>query len=64
MTTKLTIEEISQLILEYYQSDAKLHQRLGQYFCNKYNVTDSDLFYCPDKSNCISMMVERYSDNK
>jgi hypothetical protein len=63
-TTTLTIEEISNLILEYYRSNENKHLRLGQFFCNKLNITDSDLFYCCDKNKCINMMFLRYSDNK
>ena len=64
ITKTVTIEDISKLILEYYGSKDKDFLRLGQFFCNKLNITDSELFYCRDRNECINMMLSRYSDNK
>ena len=35
-------------------------QRVGQSFCNYFNITDEKLFYETDPAKCFDMIRERY----
>ena len=37
-------------------------QRLGQFFCNKFDVTNSDIFYQENSQLAISDIVLRYTE--
>jgi len=43
----MTSEQLIEFEKEYYQGKYP-NERLGQAFCNKFNVTDSDIFYEED----------------
>lgn len=42
--------------------DKKERVRFGQEFCNRYNITDSELFYEQDDEKAHKMACERYED--
>ena len=35
-------------------------KRFGQTFCNKFNITDSELYYCEDNSKSLDLIFEKY----
>jgi hypothetical protein len=35
--------------------------RLGQAFCNFFNITDAELFYEPDEQQCWDIIYKKYS---
>ena len=45
----MTAQDILDFEKEYNQEKYP-HQRLGQAFCNKFNITDPDIFYEEDYS--------------
>lgn len=34
--------------------------RLGQFFCNKFNITDAELFYCKDENRVWDIIYQKY----
>ncbi len=38
------------------------NQRLGQAFCNKFDLRDHELFYGTHESKTFSIIAERYTD--
>lgn len=42
--------------------DKKERVRFGQEFCNRFNITDSELFYEQDDKKAHRMASERYED--
>ena len=41
----ITYSELNDFRLEYHADPAYRNQRFGQAFCNKYNITDNELYY-------------------
>ena len=36
------------------------YQRLGQAFCNKFNIQDSELFYCESDKVAQQIILDKY----
>lgn len=45
---KITQEEYFKFLADYDQKNLYPNQRLGQAFCNKFDIEDSELFYKHD----------------
>jgi hypothetical protein len=45
--------------LHYFVANPKY--RIGQAFCNYYNITDPDLFYEENNNKCWNIINEKYS---
>ena len=58
---KITLQEYIAFIKKYYEEQPS-NLRLGQYFCNTFNITDAPLFYSTDVEFVIAHIVGKYVD--
>lgn len=60
---KLTFKEFGVFLQKF---DAITEQgtelRMGQYFCNLYNITDPVLFYETDKEKVVGRIMDEYME--
>lgn len=54
----LTPDQIADFIKNSYDKESA--QRLGQQFCNHFNITDNFLFYHADNANVWKIIWEMY----
>lgn len=45
-----------------YFLGAYLGQRLGQAFCNKFNIQDNELFYCASDKQSQQIISDKYTE--
>ena len=53
---KITQEQF----VEWCTQEKPKCQRLGQWFCNYFNITDSQIFYCECSSVVHRLIYEKY----
>lgn len=56
----ITHDEYRQFLIDYEERDLYPNQRLGQAFCNKYNLTDNALFYEPNNYRSSAAIFTNY----
>jgi hypothetical protein len=60
-TLEITSNQFSDFIVDYYK---KLKEyptyRLGQHFCNTFNLQNNDLFYMPERTEALQYIIEHY----
>jgi hypothetical protein len=52
-------EEMCRFFKNYY-TQTRQHERFGQAFCNRYNVTDSQLFHANTVNVAMEIILIRY----
>ena len=57
-----TFKEFTQWCLDNVTVEKRDGQRLGQKFCNDYNITDSELFRVSPMSDAINHILRTYID--
>lgn len=55
---KLTYKQIYNFVKNH--KETKHIQRLGQHFCNEFDIIDSYLFYCPDDNESLGYIYLNY----
>jgi hypothetical protein len=60
--SQITCEQYSKFCTEFYLSPYKQTLRFGQAFCNKFDVTDSDLFHEHSLIKSRAIIFEKYVD--
>lgn len=50
---KISQEQYKEFIYEVFKQEL----RIGQYFCNKFNIDNSELFYTEDKNKAMEIIV-------
>ena len=62
---KITMEEYSTFIMEFYEGQERGSVvRLGQAFCNKFDVTDTVLFYSEDPWEISDILFDKYVEEE
>jgi len=56
----ISLEEYLDFRLAYYTRQEHPQERFGQAFCNRFNVTDSDLFNERDADKAARKIEEKY----
>lgn len=65
MMVKISPEALINFWLAYKTSELPERGiRFGQAFCNEYNVTDPEIFYCKDSKKARRLIVEKYIDQR
>jgi len=57
---KVTQNEFRFFQHQYFRSQIAVHERVGQAFCNKYNITDTALFYETDTGDALKYIADKY----
>ncbi|MBT8448696.1 MAG: hypothetical protein KJO69_03350 [Gammaproteobacteria bacterium] len=62
MTEPVTItpESFAFASVQYYKGDYPETLRYGQFLCNRYNITDSELFNETDYKKIVQHMTDKY----
>lgn len=55
----MTINQYRAFERKYYNTEL-IGQRFGQAFCNEFNITNPELFYCTDESKAKAIIFETY----
>ncbi len=61
---KITQEEYFKFLVDFEEARKQINQRLGQGFCNIFNITDSELFYQPDDFIASKYITDNYVEFK
>jgi hypothetical protein len=54
--SKKTITQ--QQYIEFINEVFTQELRAGQYFCNKFNISDADIYYCEDKKEVLKKIID------
>lgn len=54
----ISSDDFSKFVLSYYRG--KQHQRLGQAFCDEFNIIDREVFYEEDTNRITALINKRY----
>lgn len=57
---KVTLEAYNACVDEFQKSDC--NQRFGQYFCNKFDITDPEVFYADKDIIAVGIILDKYVD--
>ena len=58
---KVTIADFNKLFIEWGEYLKSKGIRFGQAFCNKFDITDQDLFYDENTAHAIDSAFNRYT---
>ena len=59
---KITSDQFNRFQIDYIDLNP-YKQRLGQYFCNYFDITDTELFYETNQEKSVCKIVYYYLDN-
>ena len=56
----ISMKDFNRFYVKYYGEPEFKHQRIGQAFCNEYNLTNSVLFYETTAETAVNYIIENY----
>lgn len=56
----ITIHDFQKFHYDFYNTDKYPHLRIGQAFCNIYEIQDAILFYETNATRAIARILEKY----
>ena len=58
---RVSLIEYARFLEAYWLDGEYKNQRIGQYFCNRFDVTDDLLFYETEHDKALDRIIEHYT---